>query len=675
MPDTITDSLIVQSLGWALLQFVWQGAAVGLLTAAVLGLLSRHTAAVRYLIASAGLVVMFLLPVATTFDHLRRASNDSVAAAATEHPASSMAPSPVGGLAPATPARPMVPWHGFTQATRESFGAWSPVAVLVWLAGVVGLSIRLLAGWLVAERFRRRATRPVSEVWSARVQSLSRLLRVTRPVRVLESAVVAVPAVIGWLRPVLLLPTAAMAGLSPSQLEAVITHELAHIRRHDYLVNGLQTAIETLLFYHPAVWWVSARIRQEREHACDDTAIAVCGDPIAYGRALADLDELRRVDGTLVLAATGGSLTERVRRLVNGPVPPLRRSMVGFSLCGVVAACTLAVVVARSAAMPDEVGGLETTEIPAARPDGTGPDSRTITLVDSDDDQGVVNGPMHRYFTTLFDQAGMADADVARVLRQAGDQVPSDYELALLLRQQRRHAQAEPLTKSAYFAATSTIASDHEMRLVLTELVANGPIPGDLLAEVLDTASGIQSDEERTRLLVDVAEMQSLGDGTRERYFALLDEMQSNSERATVLTALVPRVTDTTTLTSMLQSTARLNSDAHKRHVLQTAVRHELAASIREPFFQAAGTIQSDHEKRRTLSGVADLDAPSVDTLAETLRMAAAIDSDYELAFLLVRIADRHRLNGELRHAFLTAANTIGEPYEQRQVLAALARS
>lgn len=202
---------------------------------------------------------------------------------------------------------------------------------------MVTLSTRLLAGWLLAVRLRRHGTRQVSDEWRRRVQTLSRRLRVSRPVRVLESVVVQVPAVVGWLRPVLLLPASALAGLTPTQLEAVIAHELAHIRRHDYLVNGLQTAVETLLFYHPAVWWVSTRIRQKREHCCDDVAIALCGDPVEYGRAL-------------VVAASGGSLTARIRRLVDGPVPPPRPALAGLVLCGVAAALTFAVVVGSSEA-------------------------------------------------------------------------------------------------------------------------------------------------------------------------------------------------------------------------------------------------------------------------------------------------------------------------------------
>jgi len=106
-------------------------------------------------------------------------------------------------------------------------------------------------------------------------------------VRLLISALVQVPTVIGWLRPVVLVPVGALSGLPAEYLEALLLHELAHVRRHDYLVNILQSVAEALLFYHPAVWWVSGHIRAERELCCDDVAVAVSGDALTYARALA----------------------------------------------------------------------------------------------------------------------------------------------------------------------------------------------------------------------------------------------------------------------------------------------------------------------------------------------------------------------------------------------------
>src|SRR5438045_2418615 len=127
----------------------------------------------------------------------------------------------------------------------------------------------------------------------ARAHRLAARLRVNRPVRLLQSALVHVPAVLGCVRPVILLPASALTGLTPLQLEALLAHELAHVRRYDYLVNLVQSVIETLLFYHPAVWWISARVRDEREHCCDDLAVAVCGDPHFYASALLSMERLR----------------------------------------------------------------------------------------------------------------------------------------------------------------------------------------------------------------------------------------------------------------------------------------------------------------------------------------------------------------------------------------------
>jgi BlaR1 peptidase M56/Bacterial type II and III secretion system protein len=144
-------------------------------------------------------------------------------------------------------------------------------------------------------------------------------LELSRPVRLLQSALVEVPTVIGWLRPVILLPASCVTGLTPRQLESIIAHELAHIRRHDYLVNILQSAVETLLFYHPAVWWVSRRVREERELCCDDLVVEVCGDRVGYARALATLEELRPASAQFALAAAGAPLLQRIRRLAGQP--------------------------------------------------------------------------------------------------------------------------------------------------------------------------------------------------------------------------------------------------------------------------------------------------------------------------------------------------------------------
>src|SRR5207247_3823803 len=191
---------------------------------------------------------------------------------------SPVTPGPTSGPDPqAAPAAPTAaaPVAARIRAALEPALPW---VVLVWFGGVVVLSLRLASGWLVTRRLGRVGTASVPDSCREAVARLAARLRLSRPVRVLQSAVVQVPAVMGWLRPVILLPASALTGLTPLQLDALLAHALANVRRYDHLVHLVQSVIETLLFYHPAVWWVSQQVREEREHCCDDLAVVVCGD-------------------------------------------------------------------------------------------------------------------------------------------------------------------------------------------------------------------------------------------------------------------------------------------------------------------------------------------------------------------------------------------------------------
>jgi len=169
----------------------------------------------------------------------------------------------------------------------------------------------------LVQRYRRRGTTPADAIWQERLHTLAERLHISRPVQLCESTLADVPAVIGWLRPVVLMPATMLTGLSPRQIEALLAHELAHIRRHDYVINLIQTGVETLLFYHPAVWWIGRSIRAERENCCDDMAVRVCGDVLTYARALTRMEQLRMHRPALALGADGGSLLKRIQRLVS----------------------------------------------------------------------------------------------------------------------------------------------------------------------------------------------------------------------------------------------------------------------------------------------------------------------------------------------------------------------
>ena len=324
--ETLLRQPAAQAVGWALLQFVWQGAAVGALTALALLALRRSASDVRYVVASIGLALMLTLPVVSGVQKFQSLRADATAVDLSGAPLT-RAEGPARAVAPAATAAPRAASAATASPLSRAIASVRlepllPTLILVWIVGVSMLSLRLLTGWIWVQRLRTRGNAPAADQWQRMATRLSRRLHIGRAITLLESTLVDVPTVIGWLKPVVLLPASALAALSPQQLEAILAHELAHIRRHDYLVNLLQTLVETLLFYHPAVWWVSRRIRIEREHCCDDLAVSLCGDPVAYASALADLESLRSETAPthhIAMAATGGVLLQRIRRLLGAP--------------------------------------------------------------------------------------------------------------------------------------------------------------------------------------------------------------------------------------------------------------------------------------------------------------------------------------------------------------------
>lgn len=312
---------VLRTLGWTLLHFVWQGAAVAALFAVASAVC--RTASARYALAVSALVLMMMAPL-VSFTWLSRGTTPAVRSGTP------------GGLLWAVRAAP----HPAAFATSgapagESLGGPPKVMlglVEAWFLGVVLLSLRTAGGLLLIERMRRREIKPVAAALYEKCLKLQRKMGLERIVRYCECARLDAPAVLGWFRPVVLLPVRALTGLNEEQIRAVIAHELAHIRRLDSFVNLFQIAAETLFFYHPAVWWVSQRIRAEREHCCDDQAIAICGDAVNYARALTLMEEWRTAPA-LMMAANRSPLAERVVRVLglNGATGRTRMAGLGVS--------------------------------------------------------------------------------------------------------------------------------------------------------------------------------------------------------------------------------------------------------------------------------------------------------------------------------------------------------
>jgi beta-lactamase regulating signal transducer with metallopeptidase domain len=331
--ESMLDKPIFQALGWTLIHFIWEGALIAILYAIVSILLRRSTARVRYAAACCAMLMMLIAPAGTMFVvsavQTPSQSSDLDAPPTTSQPVTTSAlsvddrrASGTSDYIPSDVEPSFTPQASpINQWMADRFPRAMPWLLGLWFLGVLVLSLRFAGGLVTAQRLKRIETSATVQLWQEKLRVLCVRLRVSRPVRLCESALVEVPTVIGWLRPVILIPLSAVSGLSAEQLEALLAHELAHIRRCDYLVNLIQTTIETLLFYHPAVWWVSRQIRHEREHCCDDLAVAACGDVLTYARALAALEQMRAITPQLAVAASGGSLIVRIQRLLRHRSP------------------------------------------------------------------------------------------------------------------------------------------------------------------------------------------------------------------------------------------------------------------------------------------------------------------------------------------------------------------
>jgi GWxTD domain-containing protein len=292
------QSASAKALAWTLLHSLWEGSAIALALAIVLGV--TRSSRVRY--AAACLAMLGLLAgFAVTLYRLAPREVSHSAARAVPLPVRAVADDrPVDHVRATWDASDLLPW-----------------LAPMWLAGVVLFQLRCLISWTAAGRLRRRGVCGAPAMWNETLSELRARLRMTQSVTLLESCFAEVPVVIGHLRPIILMPVGLLTGLPAGQVEAILLHELAHIRRADYLVNLMQTLVEGLMFYHPAAWWISGVMRAERENCCDDLVVLTSGDAHEYATALAALAENRWTMREPALAATGGNLVNRIRRLLS----------------------------------------------------------------------------------------------------------------------------------------------------------------------------------------------------------------------------------------------------------------------------------------------------------------------------------------------------------------------
>src|SRR6185312_3792635 len=290
----------ISALGWCLLQFVWQAALIGAVYAALRPLLARGNP--RYLAAMLALAAMASCPLVTW--HVV-ATNPVTVGLPDMITTGSSAVSP-------SPAASTWTWRTLVQAAL-------PWLVLAWAFGVAALGMRVFRQWRGLRLMLRMAEN--LPVWQSRTREFANRMGLRRVVPVLASVRVATPTLVGWLRPAVVMPLAVLARMPASQIDLVLAHELAHLKRLDHVANLFQVVLETLFFYHPVVHWISREARNERELCCDTLALQVTGgERRDFVAALANLEEFRAGHAGLALAASGGVLAERAW-FIAGAVP------------------------------------------------------------------------------------------------------------------------------------------------------------------------------------------------------------------------------------------------------------------------------------------------------------------------------------------------------------------
>jgi bla regulator protein BlaR1 len=329
---TLVQTPVARALGWTIVHSLWEGALAALVLAAVLFVVRSPRA--RYACACLAMLGV-LAGFGLTFARLLPGKTGN--AAATRH----AIPRPSvddDQLSPGLPARFLV---------ADALPWLAPF----WIAGVILFHLHSVASWIAIRRLRRTGVCRPPDPWQQRLAYLGARLQLSTPVTLLETSLAGVPVVVGYLRPLILVPVGMLSGMPAAQIEAILLHELAHILRRDYLANLLQTVVEGFLFYHPAIWWISGVMRAERENCCDDLVVAASGDAYTYAVALACLEQNRSVANQAALAATGGNLMKRIHRLLNQP-EGFRTGLAPFFSAGILTIAVAGALAAWQATVP-----------------------------------------------------------------------------------------------------------------------------------------------------------------------------------------------------------------------------------------------------------------------------------------------------------------------------------
>ena len=309
---------IVQAIGWTIIHSFWQGLLIVLILTIGLVLLRKHSSQLRYLSGFIALLVLILCSIGTFSWIYSNLSGNAMHSSAQVGLSSTIQESGLDQISTAAVIPTASPdyWQsilGFVEANL-------PIIVMVWMLGVLLLTLRFLAELAYIQRLKHQPGQMAAAPFQDLLRELAQQMGIHRTIELKETMRIDGPMVIGFFKPVILVPLGLLSNLDPSQVESVLAHELAHIKRYDYVLNLFQSLVEILLFFNPAMWWISSFIRSEREHCCDDMAIEITGNQLAFVKTLASLEELRSVPNQFALAFHGrrdSGVLNRVKRILN----------------------------------------------------------------------------------------------------------------------------------------------------------------------------------------------------------------------------------------------------------------------------------------------------------------------------------------------------------------------
>ena len=308
---------LIYSIGWTIIHSFWQGAVIAVLLLAFL-MITKTSSVTKAKVSAMAFGLMLSSFIVTFSMEMNSYQNPQVVNSSLQTTAlSETLSSPLVKSSGITTEENMSSKFVAVRELKEFLVHNISLMTFIWLTGFMFFILRFLGGFYLIRKIKYTGTSFVPACWQNRVNSLRYKLKISRSVRLLESVKVSVPIVIGYVKPVILMPVGMLAGLPENQVETIITHELAHIYRNDYLINIIQSIGEIILFYHPAAWWISHKIRKERENSCDDITVSICGDTLTFAKALTNLEEVKMKNRQFALAIKNNkSLIGRIKRIL-----------------------------------------------------------------------------------------------------------------------------------------------------------------------------------------------------------------------------------------------------------------------------------------------------------------------------------------------------------------------